>query len=90
MPDGPKGEKRSADVIGRKGPWWEGPGPNQGFTLKVTRTGRPPLPWTWEIVSEDGRAGVRRSLRAYQSAEDAWAAGRAAFADLQGGGDPTR
>ncbi len=77
-------------MSGPKGPWWEGPGPSQGFTLKVGRTGRPPLPWTWEIVSEGGKAGARRSLRAYRSAEEAWAAGRAALAELEHGGDPSR
>ncbi len=41
-----------------------------------------PLPWTWEIVSDGTRAGAQRSLRGYRSAEDAYAAGRAALADL--------
>ena len=59
-----------------------------GFVLKVARTGRPPLPWTWEIVSENGKAGARRSMRAYTSAEDAWAAGREALARLGRGPDP--
>ena len=77
-------------MSGPRGPWWEGPGPNEGSTLKVSRTARPPLPWTWEIVSHDGKGDTRRSTRAYPSAEDAWAAGRAALAGLEGGGDPTR
>ena len=68
-------------------PWWHAPGPRKDFTLKVERTGRPPLPWTWEIVSGDGEVGARRSLRGYRSAEEAWAAGRAALIEsgLEGG-----
>jgi hypothetical protein len=77
-------------MSGPKGPWWEGPGSNQAFTLKIARTARAPLPWTWEIVSEDGKAGGCRSIRAYPSAEEAWAAGRAALAALDRGGDPER
>ena len=77
-------------MSGHRRHWWDGPGPAQGLVLKVARTARPPLPWTWEIVSEDGKAGARHSLRAYRCAEDAWAAGRAALADLERGGDPGR
>lgn len=71
-----------------RAPWPNASASDQGFTLKVERTARPPLPWTWEIISETGKAGAKRSMRAYQSAEDAWAAGRAALADLEHGGDP--
>ena len=71
-------------------PWWDGPGPQKDFTLKVERTGRPPLPWTWEIVSEGGKAGAQRAVRGYRCAEDAWAAGRAVLADLRRGHDPAR
>ena len=71
-------------------PWWDGPGLHQDFTLKVERTGRPPLPWTWEIVSEHGKPGAQRSFRGYQSAEDAWAAGRAVLAMLTRASDAER
>ena len=63
---------------------------DQGLTLKVERTARAPLPWTWEIVGKGSKAGARRSVRAYQSAEDAWAAGRAALAALPRRDDPAR
>lgn len=79
--------------VARKGAasrWGDTATSDRGFTLKVARTGRAPLPWMWEIVSESGKAGARRSARAYQSAEDAWAAGRAALADLRRGDDPVR
>ena len=71
-------------------PWWDAGAPDQGFVLKVARTARPLLPWTWEIVSENGKAGARRSPKAYQSAEDAWAAGRAALAEIGRAGDAAR
>lgn len=74
----------------RRAPWWDEVGSGESFTLKVERTARPPLPWAWEIVSEASKARVQRSLRGYRSAEDAWAAGRAALADLERGGDPAR
>jgi hypothetical protein len=61
-----------------------------GFVLKVQRTARAPLPWTWEIAREDSKAGGQRSVRAYQSAEDAWAAGQTALADLGRAFDPSR
>jgi hypothetical protein len=72
------------------GSWWEGPGPDQDFTLKVERTARPPLSWTWEIARGAGKGGARRSPRAYRSAEDAWAAGRAVLAGLRRRYDPAR
>lgn len=71
-------------------PWWNAVGSGENFTLKVERGARPPLPWTWEIVSEGGKAGAQRSLRGYRSAEEAWTAGRAAIAGLGHGGDPVR
>ncbi len=61
-----------------------------GFVLKIARTARPSLPWTWEIISEDGKGGALRSMKAYQSAEDAWAAGWAALAEIGRLGDPAR
>ncbi len=70
----------------RQTPWWNTVGLGENFTLKVERVARPQLPWTWEIVSGDGKAGARRSVRGYPSAEEAWAAGRAALADLGQGG----
>ena len=72
----------------RRAPWWNAVGTGENFTLKVERAARPPLPWTWEIVSENGKVGAQRSLRGYRSAEDAYAAGRAAIAALEHGGDP--
>ncbi len=77
-------------MTGPNSPWWDGPGLHQDFTLKVERTGRPPRPWMWEIISEGGKAGAQRSLRGYRSAEDAYAAGRAALAALGHGDDPAR
>ena len=71
-------------------PWWSAIGTGESLTLKVERGAQMPLPWTWEIVSEDGKVGAQRSLRGYRSAEDAYAAGRAALADLGHGGDPAR
>ena len=77
-------------MSGQRAPWWDRAASDPGFVLKVERTARPPLPWTWEIISEGGKAGGRRSLRAYPSAEDAWAAGRAALNEIGRGGDPGR
>jgi hypothetical protein len=77
-------------VSDRQTPWWNAVGTGETFTLKVGRTARSPLPWTWEIVGENGKAGARRSMRGYRSAEEAWTAGRAALADLGHGGDPAR
>jgi len=75
-------------MMGQQGLWWDEGGQDHGFTLKVERTARPPLPWTWEIVSENGKVGARRSLKAYPSAEEAWAAGQAALADARRGHAP--
>jgi len=77
-------------MSGQGRPWWDRGAPDQDFTLKVERTGRPPLPWTWEIISESGKAGAQRSVRAYGCAEDAWAAGQAALAAMRRAGDPER
>ena len=77
-------------MSGPNSPWWDRTGLGSDFTLKVERTGRPPLPWTWEIISESGKAGAQRSVRAYRSAEDAWAAGRAVLAMLRRGSDQAR
>ena len=74
----------------RQTPWWSKIGTGENFTLKVERSAHMPLPWTWEIVSEDGKIGAQRSLRGYRSAEDAYAAGQAARADLGHGSDPAR
>ena len=48
-------------MSGPNKPWWDGPGLHHDFTLKVERTGRPPLPWTWQIVTEGAlvHGGVR-------------------------------
>ncbi len=74
----------------RQTPWWSKVGTGESFALKVARGAHMPLPWTWEIVSEDGRVAAQRSLRGYRSAEDAYAAGRAALAALGHGADPAR
>ena len=75
----------------RQTPWWKAVGTGESFTLKVERGAKPPMPWTWEIVSASDRAAApQRSLRGYRSAEEAWTAGRAALADLGHGPDPAR
>ena len=74
----------------RQSTWWSKVGTGESFTLKVERSAKPPLPWTWEIVGEGGYIGAQRSLRGYRSAEEAYAAGRAALATLGRGGDPAR
>ncbi len=74
----------------RQPPWWGKIGTGERFTLKVERGAHRPLPWTWEIVSEDGKVGAQRSLRGYRSAEDAYAAGRAALAELGHRDGPAR
>jgi hypothetical protein len=47
--------------------------------VRALRTALAPLPWAWAwAIHEEGRPEpVRRSLRRYGSAEDAWAGGRA-------------
>ena len=74
----------------RQTPWWSKVGTGENFTLKVERGAHMPLPWTWEIVSDGGSTGAQRSLRGYRSAEEAYAAGRAALATLGHGDDPAR
>jgi hypothetical protein len=72
----------------RQTPWWNKVGTGESFTLKVERSAQMPLPWRWEIISDGGKTGAQRSLRGYRSAEEAYAAGRAALAALGHGGDP--
>ena len=74
----------------RQTPWWGKVGTGENFTLKVGRGAKPPLPWTWEIVSEGGKAGAQRALRGYRSAEEAYAAGRAALYDRGHESTPAR
>jgi hypothetical protein len=50
------------------------------FFVRVHRPARPPLPWTWTIHQEGRAWPCRRSIRAYRSADEAWAAGRAMLA----------
>ncbi len=50
--------------------------------VRVHRGGRPPMPWTWVIHQEGGPGPLRRAVRGYRSAEEAWEAGRAALAAL--------
>src|SRR3712207_7426458 len=50
----------------------------------------PPMPWTWEIHREGGTGPLRRAVRGYRSAEDAWEAGRAALARLGQRGQGSR
>ena len=79
-----------ARMSDRQAPWWNA-GTGESLTLKVERGGKPPLPWTWEIISESGRAAApRRSLRGYRSAEEAWAVGQVALADLRHERGPAR
>lgn len=72
----------------RQTPWWSAVGTGENFTLRVERAAQPPLPWTWAIVGDVRDAGAQRSLRGYRSAEEAWAAGRTALAELERGGRP--
>jgi hypothetical protein len=62
--------------------------PVHGLHLRVERSAPPPLPWIWVIHREGDAPPVRRALRAYRSAEEAWEAGRAVLARLGGPGDP--
>ena len=71
-------------------PWRGAVDPCPGFFLMVSRTARPPLPWTWEICREADAASSQRSAGAYRSAEDAWAAGRSALTEKGREGDPSR
>ena len=74
----------------RQTPWWSKVGTGESLALKVERGAQMPLPWTWESVGEGGKAGAHRSLRSYRSAEEAYAAGQVALADLGHGRDPAR
>jgi hypothetical protein len=74
----------------RQTSWWNKVGTGESFTLKVERSAKMPMPWRWEIISDGGKVGAQRSLRGYRSAEEAYAAGRAALADLAQGDDPAR
>jgi hypothetical protein len=71
-----------AQMTDRQTPWWDAIGTDENFPLKVKRGAKMPMPWTWEIVGGDGKAGAQRSSRGYQSAEEAYAAGRVAIAGL--------
>jgi hypothetical protein len=57
------------------------------FFVRVHRPARPPLPWTWAIHQEGRARPCRRSIRAYRSADEAWAAGQAMLART---GNPLR
>ena len=74
----------------RQSPWWSKVGTGESLILKVKRGAQMPLPWTWEIASADGEVAAQRSLKGYRSAEEAYAAGRAALDDLEHGGAPAR
>jgi hypothetical protein len=70
--------------------WLSADRPEPGLQLKVLRLPRPSLSWVWEFYRDDD-AGFRvRSLKGYQSAEEAFQAGRAALADRAGMSDPAR
>jgi hypothetical protein len=77
-------------VSDRQTPWWSKVGTGETYALKVERGAQMPLPWTWEIVGDSGRAAAQRSLRGYRSAEEAYAAGQAALAALGRRDDPAR
>ena len=62
--------------------WTTGERQAPRFYVPVRRGARPPMPWTWEIHREGGTGPLRRAVRGYRSAEDAWEAGRAALARL--------
>jgi hypothetical protein len=51
--------------------------PRWRFSVTVQRLARPPMPWTWAIHEDDAAEPCHRSNRFYQSAEEAWAVGRA-------------
>jgi len=65
-------------------------GAGPGFSVKVQRQDRPPVPWTWEIYRAGASLPFRRALRGYGSAEAAWEVGRAALAALERAGAPER
>ncbi len=61
------------------GPVIGGMPPHKLF-LRVERTARPPMPWVWVIYRYGEAIALRRSLRGYRSAEEAWQSGQAALA----------
>src|SRR5215213_8231212 len=54
------------------------------FSVTVQRLARPPTPWTWAIYEDDATEPCHRSSRFYQSAEEAWAVGRAMLTRMIG------
>ena len=63
--------------------WAAGDASAPRLYVRIRRGARPPMAWTWEI-HRDGAVSalLRRALRGYRSAEEAWEAGRAALARL--------
>ena len=64
--------------------------PPHRLHLRVERTAHPPLPWIWVIHGEGEAVPVRRALRGYRSADEAWEAGQVALARVRRPGDRTR
>jgi hypothetical protein len=63
----------------QSGPVTGGMPPHRLF-LRLEHTARPPMPWVWVIHREGEAAALRRALRGYRVAEEAWQSGRAALA----------
>lgn len=70
-------------MSGPQPPWWDATGSGEAYTLKVRRSAKPPLPWTWEIVGDPSKVKGHSSVRGFPSAEEAWHSGRAALSDLE-------
>jgi hypothetical protein len=66
--------------------WTAGDASALRLYVLVRRGGQPPMPWTWAIHREGGQELLRRAVRGYRSAEEAWEAGRAALAALERAG----
>ena len=63
-------------------------GTHPPFFVRVQRSARPPLPWTWAIYRQGDLSPCRSAVRGYGTADEAWEAGRAALARLSAQTDP--
>ena len=52
------------------------------FFVRVQRSARPPMPWTWAIYRRGDDSPCRSAVRGYGTADEAWEAGRATLARL--------